>query len=47
MAAKGKMIAPGATEFHEIHDSSITSINQLSYTTVNDYGGYNEFKAKP
>lgn len=47
MATKGKMIAPGATEFHEIQDSSITSINQLSYTTVNDYGGYNEFKAKP
>lgn len=47
VSIKGKMLAPGATEFHEIKDKSINSINQLSYTVVNDYGGYNKFKAKP
>lgn len=44
---KGEMLAPGATKFHEIKDSSINNINQLGYTVVNDYGGYNKFKAKP
>lgn len=44
---KSKMIAPGATEFQEIQAKDITSISQLSYTAVNDYGGYVQFKAKP
>ncbi len=47
MAVKARQIAPGTTEFFEIRDNSVTSVNQLSYTAVNDFGGFIKLKAKP
>jgi chaperone protein EcpD len=43
---KGKMIAPGGTEYHPFDKASVSSISQVSYTAINDYGGYSKFKAQ-
>lgn len=44
-AIDGKMLAPGATGFYKSTKVKISNLNNLSYTVINDYGGYQIIKA--
>lgn len=45
-AMDGKMLAPGASEFFKSTKIKINSLDNISYTIINDYGGYQPYKAK-
>lgn len=44
---KGFMVSPGATEFYQFKGVSVTSLSNLRYSAVNDYGAKVEYQAKP
>lgn len=44
---KGHMVAPGETELYEFKGVSVSNINDISYSAINDYGANIVHKAKP